>query len=159
MSEETSTETPLLVSVGSLRNAVWMPFFTWSELSVAPVVEPLCPAGEPTAELEPVELLCPLWSLEDDDGDALGLLDCELGAWLLLSLLVALPDWLVACSPMKLVRMKLLCGGVEGAAFGFVAVGGFSSIVPLGGFVPVVLLLPAGAPTLGELAGLAVLAI
>jgi hypothetical protein len=28
VSDETSTVTPLLVSVGSLRNAVWMSFFT-----------------------------------------------------------------------------------------------------------------------------------
>ena len=60
-SDVTSTETLLLVSVGSLRNAVWMSFLIWSDDSlpeVAPVVELVCPAGAAAEEL-------------------LGLLDCD----------------------------------------------------------------------------------
>jgi hypothetical protein len=158
-SAETSTETPLLVRVGSLRNAVWMSVLTWSEDSPAPVVEAVCPAGEPMAGLEPD------WSVAEgvEDGDegevdALGGLDCDpAGAWLwsaegvlgvaeglveLCALFWSLAEllWLPDCSPMKLLCMKLcggFDGGVEGDAFGvlfgFAVVGGFSFMLPLEG--------------------------
>ncbi len=44
-----------LVRVGSLRNAVWMSFFTWSlePLAEVEVVPEVLPAAEPTEEVEP----------------------------------------------------------------------------------------------------------